>query len=128
MPGKFIRFVVRLLVFAAILALAGYVLSLFLPEGAIAAMYYYILLFFLAVTAAVHFVLLRVTRLSPRKFVAYFMFTTLIKLVIYFVVVLIYAFSVKTNLIPFILYFFILYILFTVFEVVSLLSQTRDQR
>ena len=125
MNQQFTNFIWRLTLLAAAAGLAGFALKHFLPEGYMPNSFYFILLFFWAVTLLVHFSLLRITRLSPRKFVSYFMLTTLVKLMIYFIAILVYVFVVKQNLLPFLLSFFILYIIFTCFEVVSILRQTR---
>lgn len=125
MNQQFTNFFWKLTLFSAGAGLAGLALKHFLPEGYMPGSFFFILLFFWAVTLLVHFSLLRITRLSPRKFVSYFMLTTLVKLMIYFIAILVYVFMVKQDLLPFLLSFFILYILFTCFEVISILRQTR---
>jgi predicted PurR-regulated permease PerM len=54
------------------------------------------------------------------------MLATFVKLLIYLVAVLAYVFTNKEKLLPFILAFFLLYIFYTVFEVINILSQTKD--
>ena len=64
--------------------------------------------------------------LNPRKFVGYFMLSTFLKLFVYLVVMVMYVFNVKEGILEFILAFFTLYIIYTVFEVVTILNQTKD--
>jgi hypothetical protein len=78
------------------------------------------------VTAVVHYVLLRITAMNPRKFVGYFMLATTLKLMNYLIVVFVYVFYVKEGMLAFILAFFLLYIIYTVFEVITILAQTKE--
>jgi hypothetical protein len=86
----------------------------------------YLFLLFYVIGALVHFVLLRITSLNPRKFVSYFMLATFFKLMNYLIVILVYVLYVKEGILPFILSFFILYIIYTVFEVATILAQTKE--
>lgn len=125
MKQQFVKFFLRLTLFTVAVALAGTALKYLLPDGYVPDTFFPVLLFFYFVTLAVHFSLLKTTQLSPSKFVSYFMLTTLVKLMVYFIAILAYVFIVKENLLPFLLSFFLLYIFFTTFEVVSILRQTR---
>lgn len=126
MKQKYTRFLLRLSMMTLILGLAGWVLSIVLPEHTISPLYPVIILLFFAITALMHFIILRITKLNPRRFVSYFMLATFFKLIIYFTAVLVYVFSYKEHVLSFIVTFFIIYIFFTVFEVALILSQTKD--
>jgi hypothetical protein len=54
------------------------------------------------------------------------MLTTFLKLMNYLIVIVVYVLIVEKGLLPFILAFFTLYIIYTVFEVVAILSQTKE--
>ena len=125
MNKKYRRFTLRLIILSLITGLAAFLLSMVLPGGIITMSYPWLILLFIVVTALVHYVLLRITELNPRKFVGYFMLATSLKLLVYLIVVFIYVFTVKTGILQFILAFFALYIIYTVFEVVTILSQTK---
>jgi hypothetical protein len=126
MKKKYRQFIIRLTMLSLIAGLTAYLLSLFLPDGIITRAYPWLIFLFFVITALVHYVLLRITELNPRKFVGYFMLATTLKLLNYLIVIIIYVFIVKTGVLPFILAFFTLYIIYTVFEVATILSQTKS--
>lgn len=126
MRGKIKRFMFRLVIFSLVMVFIAFLLDAVLPEGSLPAALPYLFVLFFSVTIAVHWVLLKITELKPAKFVSYFMLATFGKLIIYLIVILIYVFTRKEQLLAFILSFFILYIFYTVFEVVSILSQTKE--
>jgi hypothetical protein len=126
--SKFVRFLIRLLAFTVLLGLIAVLLNYILPSGSLPKALPWMFLLFVTVTLAVHAVLLQISRLNPSRFVSYFMLTTFVKLILYFIAVLVYVFTVKQGLLSFVLSFFLLYIFYTVFEVITLLSQTRDEK
>jgi len=126
MRKKYLQFVIRLTILSLILGLLAFILSRFLPGGMISPALPYLFILFYVITALVHYILLRISALNPMKFVSYFMLATFLKLVNYLIVVVVYAFYVKEGILPFILSFFILYIFYTVFEVVTILAQTKE--
>jgi len=126
MKKKFGNFFVKLVVLTLMVSLLAFILNLVFPQHVITNVFPYLLALFMIVTVAVHYVLLRITMLNPRKFVSYFMLATFLKLMNYMIVVVVYVFTVKEGILSFVLNFFALYIIYTVFEVVSILSQTRE--
>jgi len=126
MKKKYQKFLVRLTILSLILGLLAYLLNRFLPDGIISPALPYLLLLFYFVTAIVHYVLLRITLMNPRKFVSYFMLATFLKLMNYLIVIVVYVFFVKSGILQFILAFFALYIFYTIFEVVTILVQTKE--
>ena len=126
MIGKLQRFFLRLSIFSLGLIVIAFLLRTLLPEGSLPAVLPYLFILFFVVTLAVHWIVLKISELKPARFVSYFMLATFGKLVIYFIAVLVYVFTRKEQVLPFILSFFILYIFYTVFEVISILGQTRD--
>ena len=126
MRKKYLQFIVRLTILSLVLALLSFILRKFLPEGIISPALPYLIILFHVITAIVHYILLRITALNPRKFVSYFMLATFLKLAIYLIVVVVYVFNMKEGILPFILSFFILYIFYTIFEVVTILVQTKE--
>jgi hypothetical protein len=126
MRKKYLQFIIRLTILSLALGLLAFILSRFLPDGFISPAIPYLIILFHVITAIVHYILLRITTMNPRKFVSYFMLATFIKLMNYLIVVVVYTFYVKEGILPFILSFFILYIFYTVFEVVTILAQTKE--
>ena len=127
MTRKFLQFSMQLAIFTLILGAMGILLRYLLPPGSTSSLWFPLLLLFLLVTLAVHFVLLKVTRLNPRRFVSYFMLTTFVKLLVYFAALLAYLLTKPGEVLAFILTFLVLYILYTAFEVVAILRQSRAE-
>lgn len=126
MRKKYLQFIIRLTILSLALVLIAYILNRLLPPRIISPALPYLFLLFYVIGALVHFVLLRITALNPRKFVSYFMLATFFKLMNYLIVILVYTLYVKEGILPFILSFFILYIIYTVFEVATILAQTKE--
>lgn len=126
MREKYQKFILRLTIISLIAGIAAYLLDLFLPDGFITPALPYLFILFYVITALAHYVLLKITTLNPGKFVSYYMLATFLKLLNYLIVIVVYVFYVKKGVLPFILAFFALYIVYTVFEVVTILSQTRE--
>jgi hypothetical protein len=126
MKQKYTRFFVRLFIMTLLVALAAWALSAFLPEGTVSRAFPLILLLFFTTTAIIHYVLLKITVLNPRRFTSYFMLATFVKLVVYFIAVLVYLFNNRQDALPFIATFMIIYIIYTVFEVALILQQTKN--
>ena len=126
MKQIYLQFFSRLTVLSVIIGAACLLLDLLLPENIVNPAYPYLILLFYVTTALIHYILLRITQLNPRRFVSYFMLATFLKLIVYFTAVLVYVFNSRENILSFIATFFIMYIFFTVFEVVLILKQTKE--
>jgi hypothetical protein len=109
-----------------LIAMVAWGLSVLLREGTVSKAFPLILLLFFSITATIHYILLKITALNPRKFVSYFMLATFGKLVVYFVAVLVYLFNNRHDVLSFIVTFMIIYIIYTVFEVALILQQTKN--
>ncbi len=77
--------------------------------------------FFMVVTALIHFLLIKVAEESPKKFITHFMAITGIKLFLYLVIVLLYALLKGKAALGFVVLFLIFYLLYSVFEIITLL-------
>jgi len=126
MRKKYQHFILWLTLLSFVLALLVFLLDRFLPSGILSPALPYLLILFYVITAVVHYVLLKITVLNPRKFVGYFMLATFLKLLNYLIVIVVYVFIVKEGILSFVLSFFVLYIIYTVFEVVTILAQTKE--
>lgn len=83
--------------------------------------------FFLTATLLIFHFMLKAMEKRPARFVNIFMLTTMIKLLSYMSVMLGYALIFREDARPFIIAFFILYIIYTIVEVVSLLNVNKRQ-
>ncbi len=83
-------------------------------------MLHYQLLFFYLFNIIVHLLLLKLSYNKMKRFTSYFMGATLLKLMVYFGIILWLAVSNRTLAVGFIISFFVFYLIFTFYEVVSL--------
>lgn len=77
--------------------------------------------FFILVTSLIHIVLVKAAEQSSRKFITYFMALTGLKLFGYLMIILIYALFKGKDALGFVILFLVLYFLYSIFEVVTLL-------
>jgi len=120
---SFRLFLLKLLIFSIFLVSTEFSLSQFLPEKYSRTIFFLLNLLFFSITALTHFILIHQSEKNNfRNFVSYFMAATTGKLLIYLMVIFFYLFFEKENAQPFIIFFLILYVLYTVFETVSILK------
>jgi L-asparagine transporter-like permease len=77
----------------------------------------FVLVFFALTTAGFHLGLVKAEARGNQQFVRFYMGATTAKLLLYMVVIVIYAFLVDENTRIFLIDFFLLYLLYTSFEV-----------
>lgn len=85
----------------------------------------YILAFFYVFNVVVHYLLLKFSYKKMALFASYFLGATLLKLIIYFGVILWYSVKNREEAVSFIITFFLLYLIYTFFEVLSLQKFSR---
>jgi hypothetical protein len=125
MKKAFLEFLLKLFILTVIIGILSYVMYLLLPDGFVTPFLPYIFLLFFLVNAGVYYFQLRSEVYSPRKIVSFFMLATFGKMFIYIIAVTVYLFSVGRDIPAFIINFFIIYIVYLVFEVVTSLSQAK---
>jgi len=117
----FVRFTRSLFLFSFIIALLSLTAMYILPLKFITPMVPYLVMFFLVTGIAVYYFFSRAVTRRFSMFTNYFMIATTLKIMLYLAVVVIYAFSRRSDAIPFILTFFLLYLCYAAFEVVWML-------
>jgi len=99
-----------------------------LPDDYVSPTIPFLYVFFFSVTVLIHYILLKVASKRAANFINYFMLLTFGKLIFFLSIILVYGFFRREDLVQFVVAFFILYLFYTVFEVVQSLSLTRDLR
>ncbi len=122
------NFIIKIAVISVALAIIGWlVFSQFIPQFYIAVLPF-LLLFFIVVSIAVHAFQLQQAKKDMAKFARNNMLITFFKLIFYLIVAITY-FAVDTkNAMVFVICFMLLYIIFTVIEVTSLLKETAGSK
>ena len=116
------KFIVQGIFITLLLAVIGY----FLFTGVFNPYYQiilpFILLFIFLFTTIIHAILLKTARKKPKKLVNRFLMLTGLKMMIYLFIMIIYLIISKQDSAPFLLTFFVVYLVFTIFEISSILS------
>lgn len=126
MNQQFHVFVIRLFIFTLIVAVIGFVAFYFLPANYYTPAFPYLLIFFAAVTMIVHKLILNALEKRPSKFVNYFMLTTFGKMFFFLIVMVLYALINREDAVRFIVIYFILYLFYTVFDIVFIFLIIKD--
>lgn len=121
MKAVYLKFALSLTLMSAILYGIGIGLG-YLREGLIAEGYTYSIAFYTMLNVLIFIVMADATTGRFVKFTNYFMISSLFKLLLILMFVLIYVFNFRDNIVLFVINTFILYIFYTVFEVYWLLK------
>jgi hypothetical protein len=117
-----IRISVRqLLFFSAFVALACFILAVFLPRHLVSPALPFTIVFFILVTYSVLAFLVRANKKGFTKFINAFMITTGLKLILFILIVVGYTLLNTGDAVTFLGTFFILYLFYTGFEVYAIL-------
>jgi hypothetical protein len=126
MKSTYITFLRNILIFSAILGAVAIILYFFLPRQMITPVLPYLFFFFTAISLISYYILLGSLNAKMSRFVNAFLLSTIVKLIIYIGVMIIYVLMNRLDAVPFMIAFFILYLLYTVFEVVHMIALTRN--
>jgi hypothetical protein len=118
----------RLLIFSLILGSIAAVLFFLLPSKFITPALPFLFPFFIAVTLINAYLLIRSSQKKFIKYLNVYLLTTVVRLFLYVAVMVTYILLNKPDLIPFSITFFILYLCYTIFEVVWLISFPKTGR
>ena len=126
MNQKLRVFTKQLLILATITGLVFIALFLLIPPTYISPALPYLLVFFTAATLISFYFIQKKIEASPSGFVTAFMANSIIRLLLYLVIIVVYAFTHKYDAVNFIISFFILYLIFTTFEVYFFLKKKKE--
>jgi hypothetical protein len=121
----FRSFLVRLLIFSAFTHLLIFAWVKLLPARFQTSSLVLVWGFFVLTTALIHYILSKAAERDPKKFVGYFMGITAVKLFGYLLVIIAYAMIRKEGALGFILWFLVMYLFYTVFEVIMLMRHLK---
>lgn len=116
------QFIVKILIFTLIIAGLSTALFLTILNIWYLSAYPYMIILIAAVTTIGHLLVVKASIQNSRRFATAFLASVTLKLMIYLTFILAYLLIDHSQVIPFVLTFIILYILFTVFEVVQVLN------
>jgi len=116
------KFIINIAVISIVLFLTGWLIfSQFIPQYYLP-VFPFLLVFFVATAIAIHAYQLQLAKKDTAKFTRSNMVITFLKLFLYSAAAIVYIAVDTKNAKPFVICFVLLYIVFTVFEVFSLLK------
>jgi len=112
----------RLLIFSLIAGSIAGILYFLLPAKFITPALPFLFLFFIAVTLINSYILIKASQKKFLRYLNVYLLTTVLKLFLFTAIIITYVLFNKADLVPFTISFFILYLGYTTFEVVWLVS------
>ncbi len=125
MKSVYLNFLSRLFAFSLIFGIIALSISYFVPKNLLTPTLPYLFPFFFAVTLIIHYLLLKAYERKHSRFITSFMLVIFLKLFFYLSIMVVYVLINKTDAMRFIITYFIFYVFYTTFEVVSILSYSR---
>jgi hypothetical protein len=121
-------FIKRIIIFSAFISAISYFLYHFFIPQFYLRIFPFLIIFFLATSIIVHFILTKAGKQQIRKFSTFYLGSISAKLLIYIIFITIYVLVDKSTAVPFLITFLILYFFFTFFETYSLLNDLKKQQ
>ena len=126
MSSAYISFLRRILIFSAILSLVATIFCFLLPVRFITPALPFLFVFFISVTLTGYYFLMKSAEKKFIRFLNAYLLTTIIKLLLYILIMVIYILMNRRDALPFGITFFILYLFYTVFEISSLVTHSKS--
>ena len=128
MSTKLISFIKKILIFTAILVIAGIIIFTQLYDKYYFVAFPFLFIIFPTVSIIVHNMLLNASKKRPAQFNLAFMKSFMIKLFVYSAFIGIMLFFNKENYVPFILTTLFMYSSYTAFDTVILLKDLKNKQ
>ncbi len=120
MNAHFIKFLKNNLYLSILLLLILFSAMKFLPVLKLNNRHFFIILFFFVFSLIVHYFILKTAEKKAKMFISYFMGSTLVKLILYCSIIITYILNFKEDAKTFTVVFLVSYLIYTMFEVISL--------
>jgi len=121
-------FIKKLVIFTLIIGIISFTVGSFVQKQFMTPSLPYLLIFFFAVTAFTFYLALKAFTQKTSRFANFFMISVFAKMLLYVSIIIIYAFINISDIISFIITFFIFYILFTSFETLAIIKAQKANR
>ena len=123
-----LNYLFKISIFTGIIAVLSFLFYYFGFPGFYIPVIPFVILFYTLVAIVFHFILVAISKHKISKFANYFMLTSTLKLIAYIFFIVIYLLLKKENAVPFIVYFFLLYIGYTAFEILIVLPEIKKSQ
>ena len=121
------KFIFQLLILTLLLTCLGYGLYTFVLPESYFPLFPIIPAFLFIVTLLVHVYQVRASAGDSRKFTSKYLGAMGLKILIYLCFIIIFLLVVDSSVVPFLISFLVMYIAFTIFEVISILNSLKNK-
>lgn len=121
-------FIRQIFILTLFLLIAGYALFLTVLKNYYFPLFPLIPVFFLAISLGVYAYLIRISQKDDKKFINSFLVTTGIKLLVYILFLVIILLADRKHVLPFLLTFLFMYILYTTVDVFSIINYLKNSQ
>jgi hypothetical protein len=125
-PSSSLLFLKKLLIYSAILGIFSFLAWFIFPQKYFSPALPFIFIFFIAITFLEYYFLVRSSKNKIVRFINTYLLITTLKLLLFIAILVIYILLYKKDAVPFGLSFFVLYLFYTIFEVVSLINFSKN--
>lgn len=122
MNVAYFQFLKKLIILTLAVFLIFYAIAYFLPLELVTPAMPYLILLSASVTLIFHYIILKASEKKFSRFISYFMIATVLKLLLYIIIIFLYVYLNRSDTLPFVVTFLLLYIIFSVFEIINLLQ------
>ncbi|PCJ88178.1 MAG: hypothetical protein COA57_03605 [Flavobacteriales bacterium] len=127
MKSTFFHFLLKLTAFTALLIVGSFVLFKSISKTDLFSEISLLFTYFFFLNAAIYYVLVKSAKKNPQVFVVRFMASTVVKLFLSLAIICVYIYLNRETAVAFVLAFFSLYALYTIFEIIVLISHFKKQ-
>ncbi len=120
MKSNYLDFLKNLLLFTIVIAAIAITTNYFLPKNLTSPAVPFLIPFFFSLTLIFHYLQLKAVDKTFARFTTSYMLLTFSKLVLLLIILLLYVFLHPKEAIPFIVWYFLMYLFYTIFEALSL--------
>jgi hypothetical protein len=120
------NFIIKLSLFTLTISIIAAFLYIFILRKYYITIFPFLIIFFFLINLVFHLLLIKASKERMAKFSSQFMLSMSLKLFLYIIFITIYLYLYSDNAVLFIANFSILYLVFTVFEISSLLSDLKE--
>lgn len=122
MNTTYFQFLKNLIILTAVVFLVFYAAAYFLPVELVSPAMPYLIILSASVTLLFHYIILKASEKKFSRFISYFMLATVVKLLLYIIIIFLYVYLNRSDALPFVITFLLLYIIYSVFEIINLLK------
>ena len=126
MNSIYTGFLRKLIIFSVILSFIATGVAFLLPKAYVTPALPFLIAFFLAVTVICYYILIKAAQQKFIRFLNYYLLITTVKLLSFIAFLMTYMMLNRKDAVPFALAFFILYLCYAVFEVVSIVGYSKS--